>query len=109
MAVSYLVFYRGCAKNQKVFLQHYREIHVPILKRFPGIREVTLHTPSAWEDAHSVNPAGFALVVEMRFDSMESLQAALESEARSEARVDLGEFPPFAGDIWHQAMKSEEF
>lgn len=104
-----MVFYRGQATNAEAFVARYRDIHVPILKRFPGIQRVTLHTPANWQDAHSVEPAGFVLAVEMRFDSHASLQTALNSQARSDARVDLGKFPPFEGDIWHQAMQTEEF
>ncbi len=81
MSVSYFVRYEGEAESPAEFLDYYRERHVPILMRFPGIRRIVLHTPVAWQD---------------------------ESEARSAARGDFGNFPPFRGLVFHQAARSEE-
>lgn len=108
MSVSYMVFYRGKAQNQDTFLQYYRENHVPILKRFPGIQQVILHSPLPVEDTESVVPGEFSLVAEMQFDTEANLATALKSQARQEARVDFGKFPSFTGEVWHQAMFTEE-
>jgi uncharacterized protein (TIGR02118 family) len=108
MSVSYLVFYRGRAKDQQSFIDRYRETHVPILKRFPGIQNVSLLTPLDWQDIYPVNPGGFTLIVQMQFASVEQLDVALGSLARDEARKDFEKFPPFDGEVWHQAMNMEE-
>ena len=109
MSVCYLVFYRGHAKDAESFLEHYRRVHVPILKRFPRIQGIRLLTPVAWDDPHPVSPGGFSLIAQMRFRSVEDLENALRSEARREAREDFAGFGPFEGEIWHQAMEWEPY
>ena len=44
----------------------------------------------------------------MVFDSEREFQAALESPERKEARDDFSRFPAFHGNIFHQAMVSDE-
>ncbi|MFQ5660634.1 MAG: EthD family reductase [Gammaproteobacteria bacterium] len=108
MTISYFVFYRGKADNQSAFVERYKKTHVPILKRFPGIKRVRVHTPVAWNDSQTINPGNFTLIAEMLFDSVEDLEAALHSEERNMAREDFRQFPAFDGVIWHQAMSCEE-
>jgi hypothetical protein len=55
-----------------------------------------------------VNPGGRLLLAQMRFDSIDALNAALASEARVRAREDFRSFPPFQGEITHQAMTSRK-
>lgn len=108
MSVSYFVRYDGQAKDLQEFLRHYRQRHVPILARFPGIRRIVLHLPATWQDPFPVTPDRFALLVQMVFDTADDLQRALESSARVEARGDFENFPPFHGIVFHQATQSEE-
>jgi len=107
-SVSYFVRYEGQAESPAGFLAHYRDHHVPILTRFPGIRRIILHTPTTWQDPFPVKPDRFTLVAQMVFDSREDLDKALQSEARATARDDFGNFPPFHGLVYHQAALSEE-
>ena len=97
------------AANETAFLQYYRETHLPILKRFPGIKSIRLLTPAPVTDSQSVEAGNFLLVVEMLFETRESLWAALASTERKEAREDFSQFQPVEGDIWHQAMEIEEY
>jgi uncharacterized protein (TIGR02118 family) len=108
MSVSYFVFYRGQAEQPAEFLDHYRNVHVPILSSWPGIESVRLHTPLDWSDSHPVHKAGIALAAEMTFRNVEEFQQALRSEARIAARRDFERFPKFVGDVFHQAMASEK-
>src|SRR3954470_12809200 len=108
MTVSYFVRYEGQAESPATFLAHYREHHVPILARFPGIRRIVIHTPTQWTDPFPVKPDRFALVAQMVFDSEADLAAALQSTARAEARGDFGGFPAFHGQVYHQATISDE-
>ena len=107
-SVSYFVRYEGNAESPAAFLQYYRDRHVPILMRFPGLQRIVLHTPITWQDPFPVTADRFALVAQMIFDSQRDLNAALQSEARSIARGDFGNFPPFHGLVFHQAALSEE-
>ena len=108
VSASYFVRYEGQAENPEAFLSHYRDHHVPLLTRFPGIRRIILHTPTPWQDAYPVKPDRFSLLVQMIFDSREDLEKATASPARAEARRDFAQFPPFQGTIYHQAAISEE-
>jgi len=103
--VSYFVSYRGASPGA-AFLRHYRERHAEILKSFPGIRGLVLHTPVDWTDPYPVNPGGRILLAQMQFDSVAALDGALASEARARAREDFRTFPAFAGTVTHQAMAS---
>jgi uncharacterized protein (TIGR02118 family) len=102
------VRYEGQAESLPAFLSYYRDRHVPILARFPGIRRIVLHIPTPWRDPFPVKPDRFALVAQMIFQSQADLDQALQSLARAQARDDFANFPRFHGDIYHQAAVSEE-
>ena len=104
--VSYFVSYRGASPAAGEFLRHYRDRHAEILRSFPGIRGLVLHTPVDWTDPYPVNPGGRILLAQMQFDSVAALDGALASEARARAREDFRTFPAFAGTVTHQAMAS---
>jgi hypothetical protein len=78
VSVSYFVRYEGRAESPQELLAHYRDRHVPLLARFPKIRRILLHTPTAWQ------------------------------EARAEARRNFGQLPRFQGVVYHQAAVSAE-
>jgi uncharacterized protein (TIGR02118 family) len=105
--VSYFVRYKGVAADPAAFVDYYSRHHAAILKRFPGIRSLILHTPQAWNDPFPVNPAGSLLLAQMTFNDAAALDAALRSGARREAREDFARFPVFEGEVTHQAMKAE--
>ncbi len=109
MTVSYYVRYHGEAEDTDAFLAHYRDVHVPHLLRFPGIRSVILHRAARSADPFPVEPGGDLLLAEMVFETIADLDAALASEARQAARADFASFPAFRGSITHQAMEAEEF
>ena len=108
MNASYFVRYEGQAEDPEAFLAHYREHHVPLLQRFPGIRRIVLHTPVAWQDPYPIRPDRFSLLVQMEFASLADLEAAVASAAREAARRDFAQFPAFHGVVYHQAAATEE-
>jgi len=108
MAVSYFVRYEGRCDGNAALVEYYRKTHAAILKRFPGIRKLVLHVPIEWSDPFPVRKGNFVLLAQMIFDSEDQLQAALQSPARKEARDDFFNFPAFHGEVFHQAMVSEE-
>jgi uncharacterized protein (TIGR02118 family) len=107
MTASYIVRYHGSAPDPEGFLAHYRESHAPILQRFPGIGSLILHRSADFTDPHPVTPGGNLLIAEMTFDDVPALNAALASQARTDARNDFGNFPKFDGDVTHQAFTTE--
>jgi len=106
MTVSYFVRYEGEASEE--FLRHYRETHVPILARWPGMRRILLHTDLQVQDPFQVNRGKAFVVAQLEFESQADLDRALESPERAEARRDFEKSPPYAGEVFHQAMNSEE-
>jgi uncharacterized protein (TIGR02118 family) len=105
--VSYFVRYRGRAADPSAFVTYYREHHAAILRDFPQIRSLVLHTPMGFRDPFSVRPGGTALLAQMTFDNEVALDTALRSEARKKARDDLGRFGTFEGEITHEALFGE--
>ena len=65
MSVSYFVRYDITALDAQRFVDRYREVHVPLLARWPGIRRVTLHTPLDWHDPFTVNRARTVLLAQL--------------------------------------------
>lgn len=106
MTVSYFVRYEGV--TSEALLRHYRERHVPILARWPGIRRIVLHSAASVYDPLPVNPGSTGLLAQLEFDSQADLERALQSAQRAEARRDFETFPPFEGKVVHQMMVSDE-
>ena len=106
MTVSYFVRYEGEAGDD--FIRHYREHHVPILARWPGMRRVVLHTPVPWTDPCPVSRGPAFLVAQLEFETQADLDHALQSPERVAARGDFEKFPAREGNVSHQAMRQEE-
>ena len=102
--ISYFVRYRGSAADPAAFIEYYATRHAAILKEFSGIRTLSLYEPIVWNDPFPVRPDGTALLAQMTFDTPADLERALHSEARRRAREDFARFPPFSGEVTHQAM-----
>ncbi|ADU52233.1 Ethyl tert-butyl ether degradation EthD [Thermaerobacter marianensis DSM 12885] len=76
----------------EAFDRHYREVHLPLARRMPGLRRVEVARVTG-------SPGGsspYYLMAEMYFDDDASLQAALQSaEGRAAGKDLMG----FAGKI----------
>ena len=70
------------------FEQHYAHIHIPLVEKIPGIRK------TEWTRilAAPQGAAPYYMMYEMYFDSMESYQLAMQSEANKIAGQDLLSF-----------------
>jgi len=75
-------------EDPAAFDVHYRDTHAPIVRRYPGLRDLRL---TRTDGAGGRAPA-FYLVVEMAFDTRADLDAALASEAGVESGKDLRNF-----------------
>ena len=105
--VSYFVRYRGSSSDMEAFQAHYETRHATILRQFPHIRSLILHRPAPWTDPFPVRRGESMLLAQMKFESSADLDAALHSEARRRARDDFHHFPPFDGDVSHEAMAAK--
>ena len=72
------------------FDAHYREVHTPIVRRYPKLRAVRLTRAVGIGG----RPSPYYLMAEMRFDSRADLDAALASDAARESGRDLRNFAP---------------
>ena len=102
--VSYFVRYRGDSSDPAAFRAYYETQHAGILKQFPNVRSLILHRPAAWNDPFPVRRGDTMLLAQMQFDSADELDHALRSQARRLARDDFQRFPPFDGEVTHEAM-----
>jgi uncharacterized protein (TIGR02118 family) len=102
--VSYFVRYRGASPDPAAFQAYYETQHAEILKQFPHIRSLILHRPTAWTDPFPVRRGDTMLLAQMQFDNAGELDHALRSQARRLARDDFQRFPPFDGEVTHEAM-----
>jgi uncharacterized protein (TIGR02118 family) len=74
--------------DPEAFDMHYRDVHVPILNRYPNLRDVKLTSP----EGVAGQPVPYYLMAEMVFDTDEDLQMALASDAGRESAKDLRNF-----------------
>jgi uncharacterized protein (TIGR02118 family) len=70
------------------FDAHYRDVHMPIVSRYPNLRDVRLSKLAGVGG----RAAAYYLMAEMAFDSEADLDAALSSEAGAESARDLRNF-----------------
>lgn len=75
-------------EDPEAFDAHYRDVHDPMVRRYPAIREVRLTRA----DGVGGRAAPFYLMAEMFFDSRADLDAALASEPARESARDLRNF-----------------
>jgi uncharacterized protein (TIGR02118 family) len=70
------------------FDAHYRDVHAPIVARYPNLRGTRLTKP----DGLGGRPPAFYLMAEMSFDSRADLDEALASDAGRDSGRDLRNF-----------------
>ena len=108
MSVSYFVRYDIEVADLDAFLRRYREVHVPMVTCWPGLRAMKLHTPLQWKDTAPVNKGRAVLLAQLEFDTQADLERAFASPERAAAREDFKRFMTFEGTVTHQAMATEE-
>jgi uncharacterized protein (TIGR02118 family) len=70
------------------FDAHYRDVHMPIVSRYPNLRDVRLSKLAGVGG----RDAAYYLMAEMTFDSAADLDDAIMSEAGAESARDLRSF-----------------
>lgn len=87
--VRFLVLYPQ-PDDPEAFDRHYREVHVPLASKLPGLRRYTVsQNPSAVRGGPP-----FYLVAELDWDDMDSMQAAFRSPEGKAASADMPTFAP---------------
>lgn len=88
MKARFVAVYENPA-DPSLFERHYREVHVPLAQKLPGLRSYTLS-----RDVTPLRGSPYYLVAELDWDSLEELQAAFasaEGAATAADAVQLGE------------------
>jgi uncharacterized protein (TIGR02118 family) len=83
-----LIVLYNTPEDTDAFDEHYRDVHTPIVARYPNLRDTRL---SKLEGVGGREPA-YYLMAEMTFDSAADLDEALGSEAGAASARDLRNF-----------------
>ena len=76
-------------QDPDAFDRYYREVHIPLARKLPGLKGYTVHKPA------SLNPgerSPYYLIADLYFDSPEAFSAALTSAEGQAASADLQNF-----------------
>ena len=87
MAARLIALYHEPA-DRVAFDAHYRDVHAPIVRRYPGLRDLRL---TRTDGVGGTTPSIY-LMAEMSFDSRAELDAALTSDPGRESARDLRNF-----------------
>jgi uncharacterized protein (TIGR02118 family) len=82
-----LVLYNPPA-DPAAFDKYYFETHMPLARKLPGLRKVTLSR----EPVLPIMGTAPHLVAELEFDSLEAIQAALRSPEGQATAADVGNY-----------------
>ena len=87
MAARLIVLYSQ-PEDPAAFDAHYRDVHTPIVRRYPNLHGLRLTRT----DGVAGRPSDYYLMAEMSFASRADLDAALASDAGRESGRDLRNF-----------------
>ncbi len=91
-------------KTVDIFRQAYLEGHPPVLAGFPGVRRVFCYLPVAWNDPSGIKSSNSIIGNEVVFDSLESLNVALNSPIMDEVKGHSRGMPRINGSNTHFPM-----
>jgi uncharacterized protein (TIGR02118 family) len=83
-----LVVLYNTPEDSDAFDAHYRDVHEPIVSRYPKLQELRLSKVSGVAG----RPSPYYLMAEMAFETAADLDAALTSEPAAESARDLRTF-----------------
>ncbi|MCV0402781.1 MAG: EthD family reductase [Chloroflexi bacterium] len=83
-----LIVLYNAPEDPEAFDAHYRDVHTPIVSRYPHLRDMRLSKLSGVAG----RDAAYYLMAEMIFDSAADLDEALMSPAGAESAKDLRNF-----------------
>ena len=100
--VKFLVLYNTPA-DPTAFERHYRDVHIPLTKKLPGLRRYTIgrhvrlirgDEPSYW-------------IAELEWDTMDALEKAFQSPEGQATAQDVANLESLAG-VWSMVYEVEE-
>lgn len=76
-------------EDEEAFMEHYENVHTPIVKSIPGLKELIVNrvtgTPMGGDPA-------YFMVVEMVYENKEDFKKGMSSAENMQAGKDLGNF-----------------
>jgi uncharacterized protein (TIGR02118 family) len=90
--VRFLVVYET-PSDPVAFDLHYREVHIPLARKLPGLRRYTISR----DPAEVRGGEAFYLVAELDWDDMDALRAAFASPEGQATARDVAELAPGGG------------
>ena len=75
-------------ENPEEFEKHFREIHIPLVRAYPGLKRLEFTRT----DPGGLDPERWLIIEEMVFESRDALDAALASSAGKAVTRDLMNF-----------------
>ena len=82
-------------EDVEAFESHYRDVHTPLVRKIPGLKEVRLNRITGTPRGES----GLHLICELCFENKEAFKAAMKSEENMAAGKDLMGFAKDIVDI----------
>jgi uncharacterized protein (TIGR02118 family) len=82
MTARFLAVYETPA-DPAAFERHYRDVHIPLAGKLPGLRRYTLS-----RDVTAVRGSAYHLIAELEWDTIEDLRAAFDSPAGQATATD---------------------
>jgi uncharacterized protein (TIGR02118 family) len=91
--------------DRRRFDDHVKNVHLPLVARYPGLHSLRHHRGIAWNGAR---PDHY-LTFELGFASHADFDLAMASDIRRQAREDVGNFLPlFHGTVRHVLNESDD-
>lgn len=103
---TFLVTYPGTTADLPGWLRHYDAHHPPIMKTFPGIREVETYWPVEFVSTLPFERGDAMQRNKVVFESFADLIAALASPVMEDMRADGRKFQPSSAKATHFPMKT---
>jgi uncharacterized protein (TIGR02118 family) len=77
--------------DPEAFDRHYRDVHIPIARRLPGLRRYTIS-----RDAQAVRGEAYYQVAELEWDTAEDLRAAFAAPEGKATAADVEDLRRYA-------------
>jgi uncharacterized protein (TIGR02118 family) len=94
--MAHLVVMYRTPKDTDAFDKHYREKHIPIAKKIPGLRKYEI---SQGPIVSPAGPSGLHLVATLYFDDLAAIQTAFASAEGQAAGADVQTFATGGADM----------
>jgi uncharacterized protein (TIGR02118 family) len=101
--VRFIILWKNTPTDVGAFERHYREVHIPLAKKLPGLRRYTLSRNSS-----PVRGGPHYRIAELDWDDMASLRRAFESPAGRATSEDVAHLAALSPDPQSEIYELED-